>query len=479
MARAKYTIIRKIRATISKYGMLKRGDTVIAAVSGGVDSMALLHVLNGIGKDLNISIIACHLNHGLRGKESERDFRFVERACAYLGLKFEGRSLRAGELKRQGGSLQEAARTRRYEVLEDVAKKYRAHKIALGHTLDDQAETILMRFIKGSSSTGLAGIPPVRGPFIRPIIEIKREELERFVKEEGIGHVEDSSNLSPKYLRNDLRLNLIPIIRKYNPNLTETLVRMSFVLGEDGRCLDDLAKGIMPEVILKRGRKDLILNRIRLTELHRALTARVFLNSIKILSKESNTYNVHVESFLNIVSGKSVSSSLSLHDGLRVVREYDSIRITTQPLKEPKPFIKTVNVPGTTRLAGTGHKLVATILDRPFRAFADDCKTAYFDYAAVKKPMYVRSIRPGDRMIPFGVGGTKKLKEIFIEKKIPRFIRAEIPLLCHGDDILWAVCVRRSELLKVKKDTARILKIECVPALKFSGLEADGAGRPE
>ncbi len=455
-----HKIIKKIKDTIRKHGMLEKGDTVIAGVSGGVDSMVLLHALNRIRENFDLTLVVCHLNHGLRGKESDRDFRFVKKACADLRLRLEGKRLKAGELRRQNGSLQESARIKRYKFLEDTAKKHSAEKIALGHTIDDQAETVLMRFINGSSVTGLTGIPPVRGPFIRPLIEVKKKELERFAKEEGIRHVEDSSNLSPKYLRNDLRLNLIPVIKKYNPNLTETLARTASVLSDDDECLDNLARGVMPGIIIKKRKTALVLDRVKLTKLHKAIAARVFLSAYEILNKRSHAYNVHIRSFLNIVTGKSASSSISLPDGLRVIREYDRVIISTQLPKEIKPFDKTVNVPGITKLRGTGYELKATILDKPPGTFSDDGKIAYFDYTAIKGPISVRTMKPGDRMTPFGMKGSKKLKEILIEKKIPRLQRAEVPLLYSGKNILWAVCVRQSELFKVERNTKKILKIE-------------------
>jgi tRNA(Ile)-lysidine synthase len=453
-----HRIIKKVKDAIVTNGMLDKGDTVIVAVSGGVDSMVLLHVLNRMRKDFDLSLVVCHLNHGLRGKESDRDFRLVRKTCEGIGLKFEGKRLKAGELKLEKGSLQEAARIKRYEFFEDAAKKHSAKKIALGHTIDDQAETVLMRVIKGSSLTGLAGIPPVRGPFIRPLIGIKKEELKRFAEEEGIGYVEDSSNLSPKYLRNDLRLNLIPAIKRYNPNLAETLARTASVLSDDDECLESLALELMPGMIIKKGQAGLVLDRQGLTKIHKSLAARVFLKAVALLRDKSDTYSVHVKSFLRILNGKSVSSSVSLPGGLKVRREYDKVIILTRPLTKVKPFDRTVNVPGITRLGE--HVLKATILNRPPGNFACNDNMAYFDYTAIKGPLNLRSIMPGDRMTPFGMKGSKKLKEILIEKKIPRVSRPEIPLLCHEKDILWAVCVRRSELLRVKRGTKKILKIE-------------------
>ncbi len=453
--------MKKIKDTIKKYGLLDRGDTVIAAVSGGVDSMVMLYALNGLKEEFDLSLIVCHLNHGLRGRESERDYNFVKRITRRLGLGFEGGRLKPGEIKSGKDSLQEAARKKRYKLLEDTAKKYSAAKIALGHTMDDQAETVLMRFIKGSALTGLAGIRPLRGPFIRPLIEIKKEELLRFAGKSGIKYVLDSSNLSPKYLRNDLRLNLIPLIEEYyNPNLSETLSRTASILSADGECLAKLARDAMSKVIIKKGKKTLVLDRTSLIELSGAIASRIFLNSIEILKGKSETYSVHVKSFFKIIKGESPGASIKLPGGVRVLREYDRIIISTEKAKELKYFYGTLNVPGITRLKGTGYVFKSEILKKAPKTFAGDVNTAYFDYAAINAPINIRPMKPGDRITPFGMRGSKKLKEIFIEKKVPKARRAGVPVFSSGGNVLWAAGLRQSGLFKVEKTTKQILKIE-------------------
>jgi len=213
-------------------------------------------------------------------------------------------------------------------------------------------------------------------------------------------------------------------------------------------------------MIIKKEQTGLVLDRQGLSRTHRALVARVFLKAVGLLSDKSDTYSVHIRSFFKIIDGKSVNSSLNLPGGLKVRREYDHVIISTGPLKITKPFDKTVNVPGITRLGE--HALRATILNKPPKTFAGDDKIAYFDYAAINEPLNLRSIEPGDRMTPFGMKGSKKLKEILIEKKIPRGRRPEIPLLCSAKDILWAVGVKHSELFRVKRNTKQVLKLEYV-----------------
>ncbi len=266
----KTDILNRVRETARSHGMLRKGDCVLAAVSGGADSVVMLHMLCALRDELRLRLVVFHLNHNLRGREAERDFNFVRRLCARLGLPFEGRKLRAGELGK--GSVQEAAREARYRHMEDAAKKHGARRIALGHTLDDQAETVLMRLVKGAAGAGLAGIPPVRGPFIRPLIEASRAEVEAFARENNIGFVTDSSNLVPKYLRNDIRLNLIPYLKKnYNPNIVSALVRLASTLRQDTEFIDSQAEAALPKVLIGRSRGTVVLDRVALTGLHSAL----------------------------------------------------------------------------------------------------------------------------------------------------------------------------------------------------------------
>jgi len=227
-------LLKQVKDTIRKHEMLSGGEAVVAAVSGGADSVVMLHALWSLRDELKLKIIVAHLDHGLRGAESRRDYLFVKGLARSMGLPFEGRRLKKGTLKAIGGSVQEAARNIRYEFLDEVARKFKAGRIILGHTLDDQAETVLMRLIKGASLSGLTGIPPKREKYIRPLIETKRDDIEGYAGEAGLKFVVDSSNLEAKYLRNRIRLGLIPALKKeYNPKITETIARTAALLADD------------------------------------------------------------------------------------------------------------------------------------------------------------------------------------------------------------------------------------------------------
>ncbi|MBI5344313.1 MAG: tRNA lysidine(34) synthetase TilS [Deltaproteobacteria bacterium] len=459
--------------------MLKKGDTVVAAVSGGVDSMVMLFALGAMKERLGISIIVAHLNHNLRGKASAGDLDFVKKAAGRMGLPFAGATLAKGELEKKGVSMQEAARERRYGFLERVSARRKASKIALGHTLDDQAETILMRLIKGSSLSGLAGIPATRGSIIRPLIEVKREDIERFAEEAGIGWRADATNLKADYLRNDIRLNLIPFIEKrFNPNIKASLARTAGLLRRDEEYIDSAVIKACSRAVIERGQGRVVMELERLKKLHPALSSRVFLTAIDFLNMASEVYSQHVNIFFESMSLRAKPNAVfTLPGQLFIRREYGRIIVSTLPLEAVRPFDAALKVPGITRIKEAGCVIKASLLkrDKAPCVFTRGLATrprreagarrarglcAYFDYDEIDLPLRARSMRPGDRITPLGMKGRKKIKEVFIERKIPALERRKTPIISSGEIILWAIGAAEADEGKVRKTTARVLKLE-------------------
>ncbi|MFQ5465469.1 MAG: tRNA lysidine(34) synthetase TilS, partial [Thermodesulfobacteriota bacterium] len=468
-------MLEKVAKTIEQFGMIGDGQAVLVAVSGGVDSVVMLHALGKLSGRFSSRLMVCHLNHGLRGAEADRDYGFVKKLAASMSLKFVGGRLKPGELKGlKGFSVQEAARVKRYQFLEDSASKYGADVIALGHTLDDQAETVFMRFIKGSGLSGLSGIPPVRGPFIRPLIEVTRAEVEDYAKRQGLGFVEDSSNRDPRYLRNDIRLNLIPFVEKrYNPRFKETVARFASVISIDDEYLWRQANGVLPEVVIERTPGSLTLDRTLLTSLHDSMLTRVFLLAVEILKEKSDLYSYHIASFLKIIKGPRPNASIVLPDGLSVVREYDRVVLSTVERREAGPFDYPLRIPGTTRVPEAGALVRTAIVESAPETLPDRGLVVYFDLAGLPRPLRVRSFAPGDRMAPLGMKGRhKKVKEIFIENKVPKSRRPATPILTAGEEVIWVAGLRRTEHYKVGRSTAKALKVEVVE------MEEPAGGKP-
>lgn len=486
-------MLKKVEKTIERFKMLNKGDRVIAAVSGGVDSSVLLDVLLSLSDKYGLEIIAAHLNHGMRGEESKRDFDFVKGIARGKGLKFIGKTINLPEIiNKEKGSVQALARRFRYKFLEEAAKRHRADKIATGHTLDDNAETVLMRIIQGTSLRGLRGIPFIRGKFIRPLMEVERKALQIYARQKGIGFVEDSSNKTKKYLRNKLRLQLIPVLKRYNPNIKQELARLAVSAGSTEDYLEKEAdkayKGLKVESESEKLRIVFNLNKVK--KLPDAIKTKIFLKAVEELKKDTlNIYSYHLDDILELIDSKSPQCLINLPDNIIVRREYDKLIFTREKglanskrqwavrrqgtigKQQGRGYERVLNINGNTNIKEVGRRFNTTIIEpsvlSPF-SFANigikplTDNTAYFDYDNLAAPLIARNFRAGDRFKPFGMEGTKKVKDLFIEKKIPKDKRTRIPVILSGKDIIWIAGVRRGNTARIEKDTKRILVIEMV-----------------
>ncbi|MDR0222419.1 MAG: tRNA lysidine(34) synthetase TilS [Oscillospiraceae bacterium] len=238
-------MLDKVKAAVERFGMLERGANVMVALSGGADSVALLHAMLELAGEYGVFVSACHVNHGLRGGESDGDERFVRGLCGGLNVPLAARSADVKSSRKKRQSLEEAAREARYSVLADVAETTAGRvKIATGHTASDNAETVLINLIRGSALKGLCGIPPVRGDIIRPLIFCSRADTEEFCRARGLGYVTDSANFSLDYTRNKIRASLIPVIEGINPSFAAGITRMCGALREDE---EFISKRVEPE----------------------------------------------------------------------------------------------------------------------------------------------------------------------------------------------------------------------------------------
>ncbi len=451
----------KVKEAVRRYGLIEHGETVLVAVSGGVDSTVLLHVLNAMKGGLSLRLSVCHLNHNMRGAESERDMAFVKQLAASLGLPFAGKVLGEGACSVHGESLQVRARALRYAFFEETAERFKASKIALGHNLDDSAETVVMRLLKGSSLSGLSGIPPARGRFVRPLILASRKDIEAYAKANEVAHITDSSNLSVKYLRNDVRRRLLPYLKKnYNPNVTETIARTADVLRTDEMFMDEASLCAYSASVVAQAADTVVMDRSRLVTLHRALSSRVFLRAARGLSADIELQSCHIDAFFSLIEGDRPGAEAVLPSGLILRREYGLVRLMRAADEKPRGFNVSLKIPGITEAGTTTIK--ASLLKRLPDVFGGPDK-AYFDYGLLKGlDIRARSFANGDTLAPFGMSGHKKLKDIFIDKKIPRRLRGAVPVVAAGNDIIWVAGVRSSGLFPVTGRTHRVLRLELI-----------------
>ncbi len=454
---------RKVRAAIEKYGMLKKGDLVIVAVSGGPDSVALLHVLNSIKHLYGIDLHAAHFEHGIRGKESIEDMEFVKSLCGELGVAL---TVESGDVpsyaRSEGLSLEHASRKLRYEFLERVMNERSAQRIATGHNANDQAETILLNLLRGAGFLGLGGIKvSLEGKIIRPLIEVKREEIEDYIREKGLKYRLDKSNLETHYERNRIRHILIPLIeREFNPAIVDILTRTATTFALLNDYLEQQVDNLMAacrkdndaRTVIDLEKFNTFAPILRMLAIYRVI--RSYEQEEQVATFDS------VNAIMNLVEHSRSGSRVDIGSGIVALKEFDNL-VVGRDLAIADNYEMRLNVPGTTRVENAGCTIeIEIIKERPTSAeIYRGGDAAYFDFERIDLPLIARNWREGDKLVPFGLGGSKKVHDIFIDEKIPISDRSKIPVICDREGILWIAGVRRADRARITDETKTILKI--------------------
>ena len=454
-------LLQKVKHTVSRHRMISEADSVIVAVSGGPDSVCLLHVLHELKNELPIHLVVAHFDHGLRPSEDESETDFVRGLAESLSLPFEtakGRLL----ARRTPGSGEEAARNARYAFLERVRKKREAQKIALGHNLNDQAETILMRLLRGSGPSGLTGIPPCRErSIIRPLIEIERSEIENYLKARKLTSVTDSSNLKTDYLRNKIRLELMPLLEGQQPQLVRLLGRTAEILRDEDDYLERIAQAWLTRNMELSSHGTYRVPVTSFLGLPVALKRRVIRNGIGKAKRDLRRISWdHIEAIRRLAQAEKPQAALDLPGRLTVKRTYDHLIFSASVKKKPRPFHYALVGTGTYHLKEIGKTIsVEEIKNRKGLLLRRSPRTAFLDAERLRFPLTLRTFKPGDRFIPFGMKGHKKLKDFFVDLKVPLEERRSTPILCCDDRPVWVCGFRIDDRFKVTPETKSILKI--------------------
>lgn len=456
-------MIDEIFNNIVKYSMFNRGDKVIVAVSGGPDSICLLHSLYRLREKLQITIYAAHLNHCLRGEAADMDENFVKEFCNKLDIKFRSKKVDVNKLSRDKNiSCESAGREARYDFFYELKKEFSAQKIAIAHNANDQAETILMRIMRGTGLDGLAGIRPVRDNiFVRPLINIARNQIEEYCSLNNLDPRIDKTNLETIYSRNKIRLELIPYIRKnFNDDIVKTLNRLSDTIKVDNDYLEMISKEKFKKYC-DINKEKVIISKEAFTE-HNAIVTRIVRLSIYALC--GNLYNIDKLHIYNIIDIQKTSTGkiLNLPGHINVINSYGNIYIykVKEHIYENQNREYKLEM-GMNNLTCENLKIYLTVLESDSVQNLESNKlTKYFDYDKIKDGIILRYKRDGDRFIPLGMNGSKKLKKFFIDEKISRNERNEIPLICFNGEISWIIGYRISEVFKVTKDTKNVLQIK-------------------
>jgi tRNA(Ile)-lysidine synthase len=438
--------------------MLIPGECVVVGVSGGSDSLGLLQILTELA-DYRLKLVVAHLNHRIRGEESNRDAAYVRSFAEKLGLPFELREIDVIEFKRSTSlSLEEAARELRYKFLREVLNKHNADKIATAHTLDDQAETVLMRFIRGSGLLGLSGIPPVNDNIIRPLIEVAKSDVEDYLRSKGIGWMEDSSNKEMFFLRNRIRNELIPHLITYNPNIRETLARTAYVAGVEEDYIRTEAKIHFDKLFSSLRDGELVGKLAYYSALSEAMKYGLLRLAIEKIKGDLKRISLnHIVSMNDLLDSGQASGELYL-PGEIVVAKGHGLFVLTKKALFTCSFRYSVDRTGLHRFPHAEFE----IQFEKVNSLKSDKYLACFDSTSVDFPIQVRNFTEGDRLIPYGMNEFKKLKNYFIDEKIPRFIRHQIPIfLCKGE-IMWIGGMRVDERFKVRDKRKKVLTIRLI-----------------
>jgi tRNA(Ile)-lysidine synthase len=463
MRRSSQKIVHDAVAASLRRAHLKPGALILIGLSGGPDSVALLHALIELRDRFRYSVVAAHLNHRLRGAESNRDEQFVRELCPRL--KIEINVERSDELRQNSSNLEEHARMARHDFLNRAANAAGAELIALGHHRDDQAETVLMRLLRGSGAAGLSAMSE-RGPgrLFRPMLSVSRAEILAYLDESRLGFIEDSSNRSSAILRNRIRRDLLPMLeREYASGLGARLASFA----DEMASVDDLMTTLANEEIESMKTREGSLDISNFAGLHPALQASVVrfylrrrIGSLRRIGRS------HIEAAIDLIVRGGPSAKLNLPGGWRIEREYNLLRATELTGKpELGRFSVPLNLDGLTivkpaNMTFSSSTILAADAMNP-GSMPQDLSVAMFDGARLTgSRLIVRNFEPGDRISPIGMTGTRKVKDLFIDRKLPRAKRSNFPIVILGGEVAWLPGMARSRSAIVTKASETVLRVE-------------------
>lgn len=462
-------MIKKIEQTIDKYHLLNNGDRVVIALSGGADSCALLLSLVNLAPTRHLKLMIAHFNHGLRGAESDEDEAFCRNLALKHDLVFETEKMCRQAIPR-GMSPEDYFRRERYRFLENVACEHGANKIALGHHLEDQAETVLLNILRGSGLDGLKGFLPLRdNKFIRPLMEVTREEIREFLEETGTEYRNDSSNDSAIHLRNRIRGELIPFLReKYNPRIEENLARMAEIIRREDSFLGECIDEILTSPHIQKKKEGVSVSTEYFKTLHPALGFRLIKSLLECQAPAGKGFAlVHIQSIVHLLTKGSSGKSISLPYDLRAEQVYG--RLTIKSINAPKmqDYEYIMPIPGVIDLK---ERHIILSLRRGMMGEVDfgtrNC--IYFDEDRIKAPLVLRNRQNGDWFEPLGTRGKQKIKKLFIDRKIPKAERESIALIADQESVIWIENMHLSERTKVVPETRNVLILEIRHSLEAS-----------
>jgi len=465
---------KSVAETIRRHDMIRAGDAIVVGVSGGADSVALLCALNELAPLWGLRLTVAHLHHGIRGTEADADAEFVRTLAADLRLPCVADRVDVPAIVRaEGGSIEDAARRERYAFLGRVAASTGAGVIALGHTSDDNAETVIHRILRGTGIRGLGGIPPVRPlargstvRVVRPLIESFRREIIADLESIGRTFRTDSTNLDRAYLRNRLRLDLLPLLeRDYAPDVKESLNRLAASARNQYNVIEHLARELAARAV--RQEAGLVLDRAVL----RAANPELQVEAARLALEDAGVPELSYEQsreLLDVISAET-GREMSLPGGCLLRAEYGVLRLVS-PRAAMREAPGEVELPVPGRAEFLGRAFSASIVEMragaapaglldDFRARKTE-REELIDFHSLSLPLTIRTRRPGDRFHPLGSRGSCKLQDFFVDAKIPAWQRDRVPIVCDRAGIVWVAGWRIDHRVRITDATRSAVLLE-------------------
>jgi tRNA(Ile)-lysidine synthase len=488
---AHHPLYKQVIQAIRARRLLQPGQTALVAVSGGPDSVALLSILNGLAPAWNLSLTVVHCNYGLRGAESDGDASFVTALCRRLNLPCLVKSITINRHESgASSSIQARAREARYRLFRELAAELGAARVALGHTADDQAETVLLRMLRGAGLRGLAGMPHIRERlFVRPLLTVARQEILSYLEAVGLPYRTDSSNAKPIYLRNRVRHELLPVMQSMAPAVIRMLASQADILRDDDRVLDALAARRLTRIIRGRDVATLILDRRALLTQPAALQRRMLRKAIQTVSPSAGATRSDVLMSLLASLASPRSGGTWTTGPVTVASEQHHVRLTAAFLPHlvagavaasqctdsgsSTGDVTISSLPSIVCWPPTGDLLrIRTVTRKQGMAFLGKTSSAValFDGEQLSLPLKIRAWRHGDVFFPIGMNGRrKKLQDYFTDAKLGRSVRERIPLVLSRDRIAWIVGERTDARFAATASTTRFILARVTPPVRRKG----------
>jgi len=454
----------KVINAIKKNKLIEKNDKILIGVSGGPDSMALLYILNELKEELGFSIYVAHVNHGIRKEEADADEEFVKDISKELSIPFYSTKVNMNEYARKNKlTSEEAGRVIRYDFFNKILNEIGGGKIAVAHNKNDQAETLLMRFFRGTGLEGLRGMEYKNNNIIRPLLEVSREEIEEYCNKNNIPVRIDRTNLETIYGRNRIRLEVIPyIMEHYNKGIVDTLSRTSKLMQMDSELISEIVEEKYKNIVVEESDNSIVLYMGSLNNEHYSIKSRIIRRSIEKLNKSlKGIEEKHINNIISLANENVTGKSLDMPHNISVAVSYGNLIIKKENKSGKESFSYCFNVGDTVYIKELGSTITSKVVNiSEVNIDVTNRFIKYFDYDKINGRLNIRNRKDGDRFIPLGMNGSKKLKDFFIDEKIPKDKRDYIPIVENSGKIMWVVGYRISEEFKINSNTSKVLVLE-------------------